>query len=261
MDIIPDLKALISYLMEEKAKRENGNVDILPDDERILFRRYRAMVNTRPPMPAPDWFFEAERRVLSERLDRRGVIGIDGTTLFPCGVRLWQGDITRLGIDGIVNAANSRMQGCFIACHNCIDNIIHTNAGIMLRRECARVSESLGGSLGVGCAAVTGGYNLPCRYVIHTVGPRVEGSPEPKDMEALSDCYKNCIIQAKAFDMRSLAFCCISTGEFSFPRRQAAEIAIDTVLKEKGGIEVVFDVYTDEDYRIYKEILAKRSGI
>ena len=87
------------------------------------------------------------------------------------------------------------------------------------------------------------------------------GSPEAKDVEALSDCYKNCIIQAKAFDMRSLAFCCISTGEFSFPRRQAAEIAIDTVLKEKGGIEVVFDVYTDEDYRIYKEILAKRSGI
>ena len=173
---------------------------------------------------------------------------------------LWQGDITTLKVDGIVNAANSKLLGCFIPQHNCIDNVIHSSAGVQLRDECNRIMQMQGHDEAVGKAKITGAYNLPSRYVIHTVGPQIPYGSQPtvEDCEDLKNCYLSCLEIASENELESLAFCCISTGVFNFPQDLAAEIAVGTVneyLKsnETSLKHVIFNVFTDSDYLIYKE--------
>ncbi|MGL5273412.1 MAG: protein-ADP-ribose hydrolase [Phocaeicola sp.] len=174
---------------------------------------------------------------------------------------LWQGDITRLKVDAIVNAANSALLGCFVPMHRCIDNAIHSAAGAQLRISCNALMQ--GGAEPTGDAKITKGYNLPARYVLHTVGPIVtNGKPTPKQEEELAKCYHSCLTLANEYGVESIAFCCISTGEFGFPQQRAAEIAVSTVLnylesEESISIKkIIFNVFKDEDLSIYRTILS-----
>ena len=182
-------------------------------------------------------------------------LGMDSTCLLYTS----QGDITTLAADAIVNAANSQMLGCFVPCHGCIDNAIHTYAGIQLRLECAKLMAAQGKEEPTGKAKITKAYNLPCRYVLHTVGPIIYGAVTKTDRGLLADCYRSCLDLAAAHRLQSVAFCCISTGEFHFPGELAAEIAIQTVKtwqqQNPNQIEVIFNVFKDSDYEIYKRLL------
>ena len=175
------------------------------------------------------------------------------------GIYLWQGDITTLRCDAIVNAANSGMLGCFVPCHGCIDNAIHTFAGVQLRLACARIMDEQGRQEETGGAKLTPAFNLPCRYILHTVGPIVSGRLTQRDCDLLASCYRSCLELAEENHIKSVAFCCISTGEFHFPNRQAAEIAVNTVMefKEKtpSNMEVIFNVFKDMDAAIYRALL------
>jgi O-acetyl-ADP-ribose deacetylase (regulator of RNase III) len=176
----------------------------------------------------------------------------------PC-LRLWRGDITTLAADAIVNAANSQMLGCWVPGHFCIDNAIHSYAGVQLRAECARVMAAQGHEEATGLAKVTAAYNLPAQHVIHTVGPIADGHPTDLHRRQLASCYESCLDLAGSLGLRSLAFCCISTGVFGFPQREAAQIAVRTVRAwldgADAGMTVVFNVFGDEDERIYQELL------
>ena len=175
------------------------------------------------------------------------------------GLYLWQGDITTLAADAIVNAANSRMLGCFVPCHGCIDNAIHTAAGVRLRLECARMMALAPGEEPPGWARITNAHNLPCKYVLHTVGPIIRGAVTPRDRALLASCYRSCLDLAARHGCRSVAFCCISTGEFHFPGELAAQIAIQTVRawqrQNPDKIEVIFNVFKDSDREIYRHLL------
>lgn len=186
---------------------------------------------------------------------RHSPVQIDGR------LRIWQGDITRLQVDAIVNAANSTLLGCFIPLHRCIDNAIHSAAGAQLRAECSRLMEVQGHPEPTGKAKLTAAYNLPSRYVLHTVGPIVRGgAPTPWQDGQLASCYRSCMELADSHGLGSVAFCCVSTGEFGFPRERAARIAVETVT---GCLEravhvrtVIFNVFKDEDSSIYQSILS-----
>ena len=172
---------------------------------------------------------------------------------------MWKGDITTLKCDGIVNAANSQMLGCFCPNHGCIDNAIHTYAGVQLRLECARIMGAQGREEPAGRAKITQAYNLPCSYVLHTVGPIVYGKLTEQNKTDLANCYRSCLKLAEDCGLRSIAFCCISTGEFCFPNEIAAQIAVGTVdeYKKQSGskIKVVFNVFKEKDHAIYKRLL------
>lgn len=174
-------------------------------------------------------------------------------------ISIWQGDITRLKIDGIVNAANSQMLGCFVPCHGCIDNAIHSAAGIQLRDECSRIMKNQSHEEPIGHAKITDGYNLPAKYVLHTVGPIIRGELRREDCLLLESCYSSCLLLAEEAGLKDLAFCCISTGEYHFPNKKAAEIAIKAVshhLEHSDKLErIIFNVFKDEDYDIYRNLL------
>lgn len=221
-------------------------------------------MNVRPPNPLPEDIMKLQDDELSVQRDEKGVVALDTIPVSPLypRLRLWQGDITRLKVDAIVNAANSQMLGCFIPLHKCIDNAIHSAAGMELRAECSRIMLAQGHDEPTGNAKITPGYNLPARYVIHTVGPIVYGSyPTDEDCRLLSDCYRNCLIAAESNGVKSIAFCCISTGEFHFPQQKAAEIAVRTVneyfrFTSDTNIEtVIFNVFKDSDLEIYRKLL------
>ena len=196
---------------------------------------------------------------MQEEISLKGVTPLEDLTPEKDNLYLWQGDITILQCNAIVNAANSQMLGCFCPCHCCIDNAIHTYAGIQLRLACAELIKRQSYEEETGQAKITPAYNLPCRYVIHTVGPIVCNQLTKKDEELLSDCYRSCLELANKNGLKSIAFCCISTGEFHFPNNRAAEIAIQTVTefiqKINSEIKVIFNVFKDLDYEIYKKLL------
>ena len=227
-----------------------------PADEAAQRRLLRALMNVRPPMPlAPD-FLAVQDALLSAEREARGVV--DGAALpaVPAEPRLalWRGDITRLRADAIVNAANS-----FHPCHGCIDNAIHSAAGLQLREECRRIMAEQGRPEPNGRARLTEGYNLPARYVLHTVGPIVRGRVTGENRRELASCYRACLELAAEHGLHSVAFCCISTGEFRFPNREAAGIAVDTVtgfLRRNTSIQrVIFNVFQELDERIYRSLL------
>ena len=234
-----------------------------PDDQRALLR---ALFNVRPPKAASPEFLQVQDAYLQERLQERGVIHVGGPDFLSSddGLLLWQGDITRLAADAIMNAANDQMLGCFVPGHHCIDNAIHTFAGVQLRLECARIMQAQGHAEPTGQAKVTRAYNLPSKHVIHTVGPIVEGGqPTRRDCELLASSYRAVLDAALAAGCRSVALCCLSTGVFGFPRREAARIAVGTVRTwraqageaARDGLSVVFNVFLDEDLTLYQELL------
>ena len=232
-----------------------------PADGAAQRRLLRALMNVRPPMPlAPD-FLAVQDALLSAEREARGVV--DGAALpaVPADPRLalWRGDITRLRADAIVNAANSQLLGCFVPCHGCIDNAIHSAAGLQLREECRRIMAEQGRLEPTGRARLTEGYNQPARYVLHTVGPIVRGWVTGENRRELASCYRACLELAAEHGLHSVAFCCISTGEFRFPNREAAGIAVDTVtgfLRRNTSIQrVIFNVFQELDERIYQSLL------
>lgn len=265
MDRNENLRFIIRTLLNER--REYAGCRI-PESITGMQALMRGLLNVRPAVPVSKAFLKAQDTELRAQLEDKGVVRpeniakIDGDGR----IRLWNGDITRLEVDAIVNAANSEMEGCFIPMHRCIDNAIHSAAGVELRLECARLMREQGRPEPTGHAKLTKGYNLPARHIIHTVGPIVRGaSPTDKQKAELADCYKSCLALADAHGFRSIALCCISTGEFGFPQRLAARIAVQTVEEYLGKAVgshlecVIFNVFKDSDETIYMELL-RQSG-
>lgn len=247
---------LIRALLEESGRSRDVRI---PEDEDGQRRLLRGLMNVRMPKTADGEFLAVQDEYLSEEIRRRGITELSSLTPVREGLYIWQGDITTLRCDAIVNAANSGLTGCYIPNHGCIDNCIHTYAGIQLRLKCAELIEAQGFDEPAGRAKITPAYNLPCRYVIHTVGPVVTGTVTRKDKELLTSCYRSCLELAAASGLESIAFCCISTGVFCFPNDEAAHCAVSCVeefMKKESGIKkVVFNVFKDADREIYRHLL------
>ena len=216
-------------------------------------------MNIRTPQRIGADFLKMQDEYLQGETAAKGVTDIADLTPIQPGLYLWQGDITTLKCDAIVNAANSGMTGCYIPNHRCIDNAIHTYAGVELRLACAELMEQQGYPEPTGQAKITPAFNLSCRYVLHTVGPMIGGRVTKADKELLAACYRSCLELAAENSLESVAFCCISTGEFHFPNDLAAEIAVQTVkefLKKQTSVKkVIFNVFKDLDKAIYEKLL------
>ncbi|MCM1233859.1 MAG: protein-ADP-ribose hydrolase [Ruminococcus flavefaciens] len=223
----------------------------------------RALLNVRMPKAASAEFLSLQDEYLQGEIRRKGITGLTDLKPVVPDIYLWKGDVTTLKCDGIVNAANPQLLGCFCPNHGCIDNAIHTFAGVRLRQACAEIMKARGGEAPTGQAEITSAYNLPCKYVLHTVGPIVCGSLTQKHEEQLAKCYLSCLALAEQNNLQSLAFCCISTGEYRFPNERAAEIAVGTVTQYKrqtgSKIKVIFNVFKECDYDIYARLLEANS--
>ncbi|MDE6259363.1 MAG: protein-ADP-ribose hydrolase [Oscillospiraceae bacterium] len=251
----------LNRLLLNEMPEYRGQAVRFPAEETAQRRLLRSLMNVRPPMPLQEDFLAAQDELLSEEREEKGVVEADAlpaTAAHP-QIAVWQGDITRLRTDAIVNAANSALLGCFHPCHGCIDNAIHSAAGIQLRNECSQIMRAQNCPEPNGKAKLTRGYNLPARYVLHTVGPIIYGRVTDQDREELASCYRSCLELAAEKGLETVAFCCISTGEFRFPNREAAEIAVKTVitfLQTPTSIrKVIFNVFKDIDAEIYRELL------
>lgn len=249
---------LIKELLSELPQYRDMEI---PDNTEEQKHLLRGLMNIRAPRPIGTEFLKVQDEYLSEEVREKGIIDSDTLPVSHINNRLvlWRGDITTLKVDGIVNAANRALRGCFVPCHSCVDNIIHSVSGIQLRLACDKLMTEQGYDEPTGKAKITPAYNLPCRFVLHTVGPIVADRLTETHCRQLADCYKSCLELASGKGLRSIAFCCISTGEFRFPQKKAAEIAVQTVtefLQTNAQIEkVVFNVFKQEDYDIYKKLL------
>ena len=248
-----DLVYLIKYLLSE---RDDMDISI-PADSKEQFDLYRSLVNIRHAKKVSAEYLRAEDRLLQRLTAQKGITDIADIKPVEDKIYLWKGDITTLKCGAIVNAANSGMTGCYHPCHNCIDNCIHTYAGVRLRLKCAEIMKTQGHEEPTGTAKITPAYDLPCDNVIHTVGPIVQGRLTEKHCKLLKSCYDSCLELAVQSGVKSIAFCCISTGVFGFPQDKAAEIAVQTVREFllTHDIEVIFNVFTEKDYKIYSELL------
>lgn len=249
-------KYLIEKLLKEQPRYSKMRIPSEENEQRTLLR---SLMNIRMLGFISEDFLQIQDEYFAEIRKEKGMITLSDMEEVKPGIYIWQGDITRLEVGAIVNAANSGMTGCYQPCHNCIDNCIHTYAGIQLRNKCAEIMDAQGYEEPTGQAKITPAYNLPCDYVIHTVGPIVQGRLT-KDHEALLEsCYRNSLAIADENSVGSIAFCCISTGVFMFPNERAAEIAVETVRKYKeennSSIKVIFNVFKDEDAAIYHRLL------
>ena len=247
---------LITALLKEQP--QFSKIEI-PCDEQKQKTLLRSLLNIRMPRPVTEEFLTVQNAYLQEETRRKGITALSDLVPVQEEIYLWRGDITTLKCDAIVNAANSQMLGCFCPNHGCIDNAIHTFAGVQLCLTCADLMKQQCHEEETGNAKITPAYNLPCRYVLHTVGPIVHGNLTKKDKELLASCYQSCLELAERNGLKSIAFCCISTGEFHFPNDKAAQIAVETVKRYKeqthSKIEVIFNVFKELDYNIYKELL------
>lgn len=246
MDRLERLKIIIKYLMDD----EHVSYQI-PSSLEERQRMMRALMNVWEPNAIGNEFRKMQDAELQMQRADKGVVEVNNE-----GLILWQGDITRLKVDAIVNAANAQALGCWVPLHNCIDNCIHSAAGIQLRKECA--DKMQGGLLATGDAFITKGYNLPARHVIHTVGPIIpDGVPTTEQEEQLARCYRSCLDLAEKNGLVSIAFCCISTGVFHFPNELAAKIAIETVKSyPRHALKtIVFNVFLNKDLDIYRQLL------
>jgi O-acetyl-ADP-ribose deacetylase (regulator of RNase III) len=223
------------------------------------WRLVRSLVNVREPDSVDDDFFDVQDELLKSLIAEMGITSIDDLQPVRNNLYIWRGDITTLKVDAIVNAANSAMLGCFVPCHACIDNTIHTFAGVQLRLACNEIMKKQGKPEPTGRAKITPGYNLPSSYILHTVGPIIRGQLMDEDRKLLADCYRSCLELAEQNGIKSIAFCCISTGEFHFPNEKAAIIAVDTVtdfLKTaQSTMKIVFNVFKEQDEQIYRRLL------
>lgn len=247
------------YLIRELLQETQEPSLTIPTDSLAQKQLLRGLMNIRPPRPISQSFLHIQDAYLQEEQRKKGIVSLDTLSPIQPGIYLWRGDITTLSCDAIVNAANSGMTGCYVPNHHCIDNCIHTFAGVQLRLACANLMQQQGYAEPTGQAKITPAYNLPCRYVLHTVGPIISGSVSRKDRAALASCYHSCLELAAAHQLESVAFCCISTGEFHFPNEQAAEIAVQTVqqfLRQETSVkQVIFNVFKDVDQAVYKRLL------
>ena len=252
---------LIEYLLKENPNYRDVQ---LPDDEDGQKNLLRSLMNVRPPQHTSEEFLRIQDNYLQEAIRQRGIT--DLADLKPVTGRgnrdwyVWRGDITTLKVDAIVNAANSGMTGCWQPCHACIDNCIHTFAGVQLRAVCAGIMQKQGHEEPTGTAKITPAFNLPCKYVLHTVGPIVQGRLQKKHEEELASCYRSCLELAEQHKVRSIAFCCISTGVFRFPAQKAAEIAVSTVedwkAKNNSAMKIVFNVFSEKDEALYNKLMS-----
>ena len=249
---------LIEELLEERGK---NSADMMPDEKEQQRGLLRALMNVRQPRPVSSRFLNIQDQYLRDRAEEKGITDYRDLTPVEKDIYLWRGDITTLKCDCIVNAANSGLLGCFCPNHGCIDNAIHTFAGVQMRAECARLMAEQGHEEKTGGAKMTSAYNLPCKYVIHTVGPIITGTVSKKDKELLKSCYTSSLNLAEEKGLKSIAFCCISTGEFHFPSEKAAKLAVEAVRqfeRETGSeIEVIFNVFKEQDLCIYRQLLCK----
>ena len=247
---------LMEQLLRERPSCRKQEIPAEEDRQKVLLR---ALMNVRRPGKVSQEFLQVQDEYLREELSEKQITRLADLTPVGEGLYLWRGDITTLACGAIVNAANSGMTGCYQPCHNCIDNCIHTYAGVQLRLKCAEIMEQQGYEEPTGQAKITPAYNLPCDYVIHTVGPIVQGKLTQEHCELLASCYRACLKLADENGVRSIAFCCISTGVFMFPNDIAAEIAVKTVRNYKAetgsNIEVVFNVFKERDEEIYRKLL------
>lgn len=248
---------LIQSLLRENPRYAGLSVPKDPTGQKQLLR---ALMNVRAPKACDPEFLEMQDAYLTDETAQKGITDIQDLTPVQDGLYVWQGDITALRCDAIVNAANSGLTGCYIPNHSCIDNCIHTFAGVQLRLACAELMEQQGHEEPTGLAKITPAFNLPCKYVLHTVGPIIQSQVTEKDRQLLASCYRSCLELAAAHELESVAFCCISTGVFHFPNEQAAAIAVNTVqqfLQTKTSVrKVIFNVFKDVDKEIYERLLA-----
>lgn len=251
---------LIRELQREMPQYQDIRIPITEEEQWNLLR---SLFNVRPPYPASQEFLKVQDEYLSELVRSRGIVdaeSLPASELDP-RITLWQGDITTLRCDAIVNAANSALLGCWQPCHSCIDNMIHSLSGVQLRIKCNEIIQEQGHEEETGTAKITPAYNLPCKYVLHTVGPIISGPLRKEDCDLLAGCYQSCLELAAGNNVRSVAFCCISTGVFHFPQQRAAEIAVETVrqfLETDSSIDrVIFNVFTDRDLAIYQKLLGE----
>lgn len=248
---------LIRSLLKESPEYHDYKIPKSVPEQHMLLR---ALMNVRAPKPMSDNFLQIQDEYLREEIAEKGVTNLDDLAPTKDNLYVWQGDITTLRCDAIVNAANSQMTGCYIPNHTCIDNCIHSYAGIQLRYKCFQIMQNQGHEESTGQAKITPAYNLPCRYVLHTVGPIVGGHLTKRDCDLLANCYTSCMQLATEYNLKSIAFCCISTGVFHFPNEKAAEIAIDTVRNFMNNNDttiqkVVFNVFKENDKEIYERLL------
>jgi len=251
------LEWLCRYLLDENPRYRQLPVPDSLQERRDLFR---ALMNVRPPIPVSEEFLRLQDEELQAQLAEKGVVEIIEKA--DKEIIEWQGDITRLKVDAIVNAANSQMLGCFVPMHRCIDNAIHSAAGVQLRLACAEMMQGM--EEPTGYARITPGFNLPAKYVIHTVGPIVTTARPLHQQEVqLASCYSSCLDLADKKGLASIAFCCISTGEFRFPNDRACEMAVSTVRSWMAGHPdssvktVIFNTFKDIDHELYQNALAK----
>ena len=247
---------LIRSLLNERLEYRDWRIPQDVSDQKLLLR---GLLNVRPAQVCNPEFLRVQDAYLRQATAEKGITDCSALSPVQPGLYLWQGDITTLKCDAIVNAANTGMTGCYAPNHRCIDNAIHTFAGVQLRLACAEIMERQGCPEPTGKAKITPAFNLPCRYILHTVGPIVDESPTERDCAQLESCYRACLTLAAENHLESIAFCCISTGEFHFPNEQAAQIAVQTVkafLNQKSSVKkVIFNVFKDLDREIYARLL------
>ena len=247
---------LLQALINERPEYQNTELPSGAEEQRQLLR---GLMNLRAPQETDAEFLRIQDEYLQTETAAKGITDLKDLTPVQPGLYLWQGDITTLKCDAIVNAANSGMTGCYIPNHRCIDNAIHTYAGVELRAFCGEMMRRQGHPEPTGQAKITPAFNLPCRYVLHTVGPIINGRVRKEDKALLASCYGACLALAEKHGLESVAFCCISTGEFHFPNELAAEIAVRTVkeflTKQTSVKKVIFNVFKDEDKQIYAGLL------
>lgn len=247
---------LIRSLLNERLEYRDWRIPQDVSDQKLLLR---GLLNVRPAQVCNPEFLRVQDAYLRQATAEKGITDCSALSPVQPGLYLWQGDITTLKCDAIVNAANSGMTGCYAPNHRCIDDAIHTFAGVQLRLACAEIMEWQGCLEPTGQAKITPAFNLPCRYILHTVGPIVDESPTERDCAQLESCYRACLTLAAENHLESIAFLCISTGEFHFPNEQAAQIAVQTVktfLNQKSSVKkVIFNVFKDLDREIYARLL------
>lgn len=248
-------------LLIEMLIKEGGGTAVLPRGLEERKKLFRALVNVRPARAASGEFLRIQGEYLREEIRQKGITQISDLKPVAPDIYLRKGDITTLECDGIVNAANSALLGCFHPNHGCVDNAIHTFAGVELRAECAKLMQAQGKREEVGSVKTTLGYNLPCKYVLHTVAPCVWGELTGRHERELISCYRACLEAADKAGLSSLAFCCLGTGEFNFPNERAAELAVSTVYayvrQTQSPIKTVFNVYKEVDFEIYKSLFTR----
>lgn len=247
---------LLQQLIKEQPRYAKMQIPAGTEEQRLLLRSF---MNVRMPGAADEEFLRIQDAYLTEVNAEKGIVTLADMQEVRPELYIWRGDITRLEVGAIVNAANSGMTGCYQPCHNCIDNCIHTYAGIQLRNYCDALMRKQGHEEPTGQAKLTPAFNLPCEYVIHTVGPIVQGKLTERHEKLLASCYRSCLEAAEEQQVASIAFCCISTGVFHFPNERAAEIAVETVetyKRETGSsIKVIFNVFQEQDEQIYRKLL------